>query len=332
MHVNLLFKKIAALIPCLLLTVALNAQTVTKAFRSVPLKTVLEEVERQTGYSILFENEDVDVSRPVTATFKDATLQTVLDTVLDKSLRYTVKGGGKLVTISRRSPVSAPTAPNGEMTVAGTVISSADNQPIVGANIYVEGTNVGTTTDAGGNYKLTVPASAKTVTVSFLGYDTKKISVRDIHLFKLITLADASNKLEDVVVVGFGVQKKESLVGAVQSVKPSDLQTSSSNLSTSFSGKIAGVIAVQKSGEPGADGAKFLDPRNLDLRIGTVAAADPRRRGNHRPDAQQHPARDHRVVLGAQGRHGNSPLRITRRQRRDAHHHQEWPRFGEDDR
>ena len=257
MHVNLLFKKIAALIPCLLLTVALNAQTVTKAFRSVPLKTVLEEVERQTGYSILFENEDVDVSRPVTATFKDATLQTVLDTVLDKSLRYTVKGGGKLVTISRRSPVSAPTAPNGEMTVAGTVISSADNQPIVGANIYVEGTNVGTTTDAGGNYKLTVPASAKTVTVSFLGYDTKKISVRDIHLFKLLTLADASNKLEDVVVVGFGVQKKESLVGAVQSVKPSDLQTSSSNLSTSFSGKIAGVIAVQKSGEPGADGANF---------------------------------------------------------------------------
>ena len=257
MHVNLLFKKIAALIPCLLLTVALNAQTVTKAFRSVPLKTVLEEVERQTGYSILFENEDVDVSRPVTATFKDATLQTVLDTVLDKSLRYTVKRGGKLVTISRRSPVSAPTAPNGEMTVAGTVISSADNQPIVGANIYVEGTNVGTTTDAGGNYKLTVPASAKTVTVSFLGYDTKKISVRDIHLFKLITLADASNKLEDVVVVGFGVQKKESLVGAVQSVKPSDLQTSSSNLSTSFSGKIAGVIAVQKSGEPGADGANF---------------------------------------------------------------------------
>ena len=257
MHVNLLFKKIAALIPCLLLAAALNAQTVTKAFRSVPLKTVLEEVERQTGYSILFENEDVDVSRPVTATFKDATLQTVLDTVLDKSLRYTVKGGGKLVTISRRSPVSAPTAPNGEMTVAGTVISSADNQPIVGANIYVEGTNVGTTTDAGGNYKLTVPASAKTVTVSFLGYDTKKISVRDIHLFKLITLADASNKLEDVVVVGFGVQKKESLVGAVQSVKPSDLQTSSSNLSTSFSGKIAGVIAVQKSGEPGADGANF---------------------------------------------------------------------------
>ena len=161
------------------------------------------------------------------------------------------------MTISRRSQTQTPTQSDKALTLSGTVISSADNQPIVGANIFVEGTTIGTTSDIHGNYTLSVPPTTKTVTVSFLGYDTKKIAVKDIHLFKLVTLADASNKLEDVVVVGFGVQKKESLVGAVQSVKPSDLQTSSSNLSTSFSGKIAGVIAVQKSGEPGADGASF---------------------------------------------------------------------------
>ena len=256
MHVNLLPKKIAALLPCLLLAVAINAQTVTKSFRKVPLKTVLEEVERQTGYSILFENDKVDVSKPITASFREATLQAVLNQVLDKSLRYSINGGGKLVTISRQTDAPEP-APAKAQTLSGTVISSADNQPIVGASIYVEGTNIGTTTDAHGNYTLTVPAATKTVTISFLGFDTKKIPLRDAQLFKLITLSDATNKLEDVVVVGFGVQKKESLVGAVQSVKPSDLQTSSSNLSTSFSGKIAGVIAVQKSGEPGADGASF---------------------------------------------------------------------------
>lgn len=257
MHVNLRFKRIAASTLCLLLAGMVHAQTVTKTFRDVPLKTVLEEVERQTGYSFLFENEEVDVNRPVTATFSDATIQTVLDRVLDKSLRYSVNGGGKLVTISRRSQTQTPPQSDKALTLSGTVISSADNQPIVGANIFVEGTTIGTTSDIHGNYTLSVPPATKTVTVSFLGYDTKKIAVKDIHLFKLITLADASNKLEDVVVVGFGVQKKESLVGAVQSVKPSDLQTSSSNLSTSFSGKIAGVIAVQKSGEPGADGASF---------------------------------------------------------------------------
>lgn len=257
MHVNLRFKRIAASTLCLLLAGLVHAQTVTKTFRDVPLKTVLEEVERQTGYSFLFENEEVDVNRPVTATFSDATIQTVLDRVLDKSLRYSVNGGGKLVTISRRSQTQTPPQSDKALTLSGTVISSADNQPIVGANIFVEGTTIGTTSDIHGNYTLSVPPATKTVTVSFLGYDTKKIAVKDIHLFKLVTLADASNKLEDVVVVGFGVQKKESLVGAVQSVKPSDLQTSSSNLSTSFSGKIAGVIAVQKSGEPGADGASF---------------------------------------------------------------------------
>ncbi|MFR4024900.1 MAG: carboxypeptidase-like regulatory domain-containing protein [Alistipes indistinctus] len=257
MHVNLLPKKIAALLPCLLLAVAINAQTVTKSFRKVPLKTVLEEVERQTGYSILFENDKVDVSKPITASFREATLQAVLNQVLDKSLRYSINGGGKLVTISRQTDAPEP-APAKAQTLSGTVISSADNQPIVGASIYVEGTNIGTTTDAHGNYTLTVPAATKTVTISFLGFDTKKIPLRDAQLFKLITLSDATNKLEDVVVAGFGVQKKESLVGAVQSVKPSDLAyLVEQPLDLVQRSKIAGVIAVQKSGEPGADGASF---------------------------------------------------------------------------
>ena len=137
------------------------------------------------------------------------------------------------------------------------MISSADNKPIVGVSVYVEGTTVGATSDINGNYTLKVPAGTKHVTFAFLGYDTKKIAVADVELFKLVTLIEASNVMDDVVVVAFGTQKKESLVGAVQVVRPSTLKVTSSNLSTSFSGKIAGVIAVQKSGEPGADGANF---------------------------------------------------------------------------
>ena len=91
----------------------------------------------------------------------------------------------------------------------------------------------------------------------FLGYDTKKIAVADVELYKLVTLIEASNVMDDVVVVAFGTQKKESLVGAVQVVRPSTLKVTSSNLSTSFAGKIAGVISTQSSGEPGADGANF---------------------------------------------------------------------------
>ena len=137
------------------------------------------------------------------------------------------------------------------------MISSADNKPIVGVSVYVEGTTVGATSDINGNYTLKVPAGTKHVTFAFLGYDTKKIAVADVELFKLVTLIEASNVMDDVVVVAFGTQKKESLVGAVQVVRPSTLKVTSSNLSTSFAGKIAGVISTQSSGEPGADGANF---------------------------------------------------------------------------
>ena len=144
-----------------------------------------------------------------------------------------------------------------EITVKGTVISQTDNQPIPGVTIFVEGTTVGTTTDIDGNYSLDIPASAKEVTFSFIGFDTKKVPADQPLLLKVVTLVERTETLDDVVVVGFGIQKKESLVGAVQSVKPSSLKMTSSNLTSSFAGKIAGVISVQSSGEPGADGANF---------------------------------------------------------------------------
>lgn len=141
--------------------------------------------------------------------------------------------------------------------VSGTVISQTDNRPIPGVTVLVEGTVIGTTTDSEGNYTLALPASASAITFSFIGYDTKRVPADQPLLLKVVTLVERTETLDDVVVVGFGIQKKESLVGAVQSVKPSSLKLSSTNLSSSFAGKIAGVIAVQSSGEPGADGANF---------------------------------------------------------------------------
>ena len=73
MHLHLRFRRIVALVAGLLLTLSIHAQVITKSFRGVPLKTVLEEVEKQTGYSFLFESKEVDVDKPVTASFKNAT-------------------------------------------------------------------------------------------------------------------------------------------------------------------------------------------------------------------------------------------------------------------
>lgn len=140
----------------------------------------------------------------------------------------------------------------------GIVIGSDGDTPLPGVVIYSkENPKEVATTDAKGEYLFTVSPTTQTVVFEMMGYDTKEIKVSDTYLFTLVTLIVQANALEESIVVGFGTQKKESLVGAVQAVKPTDLATSSSNLTTSFAGNIPGLIARQTSGEPGADGAAF---------------------------------------------------------------------------
>lgn len=140
----------------------------------------------------------------------------------------------------------------------GIVIGSDGDTPLAGVVIHSkENPKEIATTDAHGEYKFSVSPTTETVVFEMMGYDTKEIKVADTYLFTLVTMIVQANSLEESVVVGFGTQKKESLVGAVQAVKPADLATSSSNLTTSFAGNIPGLIARQTSGEPGADGAAF---------------------------------------------------------------------------
>ena len=239
--------------------------SLTVKMKDATLSSVFAEVERTSRYAFIY-TDDVRplLDRRVSVSVRSATIDELLSAVL-KGTELTGRVRESQVIISkapaRKNAAVTPPLPAAnsgrEIVLQGTVISSADNKPIVGVSVYVEGTTVGATSDINGNYTLKVPAGTKHVTFAFLGYDTKKIAVADVELFKLVTLIEASNVMDDVVVVAFGTQKKESLVGAVQVVRPSTLKVTSSNLSTSFSGKIAGVIAVQKSGEPGADGANF---------------------------------------------------------------------------
>ena len=239
---------------CLLLPTAMSAQKVTGNFSSTTLGAVLDEVEARTGYHFIFDSNEINTTIPVTASFKDASITSVLDKILGPTMHYSING--KYVTISKVQ--NSVVRKENVRSVKGTVISSSDNQPIVGVGVYVAGTTTGTVTDVDGNFDLRLPDGAVTVTFECIGYDRKELTVEELSKIRIITLSEVANTLDDVVVVGFGTQKRESLVGAVQAVKPSELRASTSNLSTSFAGRIAGVISVQSTGEPGvADGATF---------------------------------------------------------------------------
>ena len=232
--------------------------------KDATLRSVFAEVERTSRYAFIY-TDDVQplLGRKVSVSLRSVTIDELLAVVLKGTeLSGRVRENQVIIskTAVRKNGGAAPPQvkkPGDEIVLKGTVISSADNKPITGVSVYVEGTTIGATSDANGNYTLKIPAGTRQVTFAFLGYDTRKIDVADIELFKLVTLFEASNVMDDVVVVAFGTQKKESLVGAVQVVRPSTLKVTSSNLSTSFAGKIAGVISTQSSGEPGADGANF---------------------------------------------------------------------------
>lgn len=135
--------------------------------------------------------------------------------------------------------------------VSGVVIDGT-GETVIGASVLEKGTTNGTITDLDGKFILTVNENA-VLQISYVGYATQEVSVNGKTSFN-ITLKEDSEMLEEVVVVGYGAQKKESVVGAISQVSNKELlQSPAANVSQAISGKIAGVITSQTSGAPGSD-------------------------------------------------------------------------------
>lgn len=139
--------------------------------------------------------------------------------------------------------------------ITGTIVD-AKNEPIIGATIMVKGKTIGTTSNLDGQFELTCK-QGDVLVISYIGYEPKEIKVSGLKMY-MIELQESTAQLGEVVVTAFGAgQKKESMVGSVTQIRPSELKVPSSSLTSAFAGRMAGVIAVQRSGEPGADGSNF---------------------------------------------------------------------------
>lgn len=141
--------------------------------------------------------------------------------------------------------------------ISGTVIGD-DKVPIPGASVVVKGTSVGTVTDINGKFTLVIPSSATSLVFSFVGLTPKEIPL-GAGLVYNVTLSEATTGIDEVVVVGYGVQKKESVVGAVVQVGNESLMRSgNSNVTNALAGKMSGVLTMQQAGEPGASNAEIV--------------------------------------------------------------------------
>ena len=183
-----------------------------------------------------------------------------------------------LATLFLLAPVSMLLAQN-KVEVWGQVTDA--NGPMIGASVIEQGTSNGTTTDADGRYRMQVNQGA-TLLFTFLGYQNQEVAATPGQ--HDVTLREEDNRLDDVVVVGYGVQKKSSVTGAISQVKPEDMQNRTiTNAQSALQGKTAGVQIIQTSAAPGS--AATIPERRLQpaLRRGRRASV-----GHQRYRPQRH--------------------------------------------
>ena len=144
----------------------------------------------------------------------------------------------------------------GTVDIKGSV-SDNFGQPLIGVSVAVRGGTEGTVTDVNGEYSVKVSSDTVSLVFSYVGFKSQTIKVGNRRIIP-VTLSEDSEKLDEVMVVAFGKQKKESVIGSIATIKPTELKVPSSNLTTSLAGRVAGVISYQRSGEPGQDNADFF--------------------------------------------------------------------------
>lgn len=145
---------------------------------------------------------------------------------------------------------------NVQFAVSGRVVDS-NGVPLGGTSVVEKGTTNGTQSDFDGNFSLSLNFKDAVLVFSFVGFVTQEISLNGASNLSIVLEEDTSD-LDEIVLVGFGSQKKEAVVGAMTSIKPDELKIPASNLTTALAGRISGIISFQTSGEPGQDNAQFF--------------------------------------------------------------------------
>ncbi len=222
---------------------------------NMTIKEILKAIESQTEFTFSYNNTQIDVNRKVTGSFKNTRVTDILDQVLTANgIAYKVMGQQIILS---PVPVEVKTAApqQKDKTVKGKVLDE-NSEPLPGATIQIKGTTRGVMTDIDGSFSIDVKSTDQ-LDISFVGYQTYSIIVGD-QTEITVTLSPKVNELDEVVVVAFAKQRKESVLASITTVNPSELKVPSSNLSTALAGRIAGVISYQRSGEPGQDDASFF--------------------------------------------------------------------------
>lgn len=246
-----------------------QSSKVTIKKSNVSLLEVLNEIENQTNYLFIYSN-DVDVTRPVSLNADRKSVASVLSALFKKDdVHYVLEGTHIVLTKRKVADDSRSIQETAQAEPVKGVVLDRNGEPIIGASVAVKGGTVGTITDLDGKFSLDAPRNSVLI-VSFIGYKTQEVTAVSGRQLN-ITLEEDTKTLDEVVVVGYGVQKKVNLSGSVAMVESKELENRPiQNISSGLQGLMPGVTVTGTNGAPGRDAG------NIRVRgIGTLNTADP---------------------------------------------------------
>ncbi|MCR8560139.1 TonB-dependent receptor [Mucilaginibacter sp. BJC16-A38] len=248
---------ILLIVTLLQVSAASYGQKVSLTVKEATLENVLKEIKAQTGLNILYNPNSLKETKLISLDLKNADVDYALQKSFDgQPVTYLIER--QTIIVKKRPAIAVfkeAAAESQKIIVTGTVRDSVGVLP--GVTIKVKGTGIGTKSDDNGRFVLEVPNDNPVLVFSFVSYITQEVAVDGRSVINVL-LKPNKNSLSEVVVVAFGTQKKTDLVGSVTSIKVSELKIPSSNLTTALAGRAAGLIAFQRSGEPGKDNADFF--------------------------------------------------------------------------
>ena len=256
------------LMVCVFCSYAGNAHSqnakVSIHMNNVKLDKILNEIENQTDYLFIYNNQ-VDINKITSVKVKNEAVAQVLDRILSGTgINYELEGTHIILTTEAIKDLHAQQQAK---TVTGTV-TDVSGEPIIGANIRIKGTTTVTITDIDGNFSIEAKPQS-VIEVSYIGYLTQETVINNQKSIRFL-LKEDTKTLDEVVVIGYGVQKKADLTGSVANINTEKLNTqSNANIGQALQGKIAGVDIVSQGGAPGSG------TRIMVRGIGTLNNASP---------------------------------------------------------
>ncbi|MFT3947614.1 MAG: TonB-dependent receptor [Agriterribacter sp.] len=246
------------LIACLQVNARGFTQNVTLHLKNVTLEKLFSHIKDQTGYSFLIDQKDMLKTRRVDVNINNAPLPDVLTSCLSgQGLSYKIIGKLIVITPGQTFITNDAEPAASLLDLTGRVLNE-NNEPLPGASVVVKGKGTGTNSDDQGFFSLKDIQPDAVLVISMVGYQAVEIAVNNRTAIS-VQLKPAQKGLEEVVVIGYGTQKKVNLTGAVETVDVEDMATRPlSNAAIALQGKVGGAFISQNSGQPGYDNAKIL--------------------------------------------------------------------------